>query len=167
MRYATLLLLIFAVAFICTLAGCAAPTGVGERPQIISYKDWAERMAQIPGIINSGTYCQAALVHHRNANKLDRREDIVEELNMAIALFGKSADELYLTWERHPEYEKFVLLELDKVYGYIHACVAMRPYYFDPTDPLNIYGGALTYEQRQRMRQYRQKLQKWEKVTGE
>jgi hypothetical protein len=163
MRYALLGLVLATVVS----AGCTARLAVGEPPKRASYMQWGMRMARIPEIINAGTYCQAGLVHHRNANKLDRREDIVEELNMAIALFGQSADELYLAWERHPEYKKFILLELDKVYGYIHACVARRPYYFDPTDPLNIYGGALTYEQRQRMHHYRQKLEKWEQASGE
>jgi len=157
-------LLIFAFAF---ASGCTVRLTAGEPPRRSSYEKWGLRMAQIPEIINAGKYCQAALVHHRNANKMDRREDIVEEFRMAIALFGQSADQLYLAWERYPEYEKFILLELDKTYGYIHKCIAMRPYYFSPTDPLNIYGGALTYEQRQRMQSYRQSLQKWEKASGE
>jgi hypothetical protein len=149
------------------VVGCAAPPEGGVPPERTKYEKWGAKLAGIPQIVWAGKFTAAGLEHHRNANKMNDHFDIYEEYTMAIALFELAANQLYLAWELHPEYKDFILWELDKVYGYRHICVAQRPHYFSPTDPLNIYGGALTYEQRQRARQYRQRLKKWESVSGQ
>jgi hypothetical protein len=148
------------------LAGCAGGAEVGEPPPLVSYEDWARELARIPEIIEAGKFCEAGLERHRNAQIMDNRFDIYEELSMGILLFMQSADQLYRAWDKYPSYEQFILLELDKVYDYMHACVMRRPHYIDPTDPLNIYGGPLTFEQRQKMAEYRRKLAKWEEATS-
>ena len=148
-------------------AGCVASREVGEPPKRTSYEAWGAKLGEVPQIIRSEELVAAALVHYRRANQLDKRKDIVDGIDMAISLFGQAADKIFEAWELYPEYEKFIIMELDKVYGYIHKCVAMKPYYFDPTDPLNVYGGALTYEQRRRMSQYRQSLERWERASGQ
>lgn len=163
MRYLVFSLTVAATALV---AGCAGPSAVGEPPSTVSYEEWGARMALIPEIIDAEHYVEAGLVRHRNSKILSQRHDIFDELTEAIKLFAIAADLYYLAWDNYPDYEKFILLELDKVYVYMHACVADRPHFFDPTDPLNIYGGALTYEQRQKMQQYRQRLRRWEKTSG-
>ena len=163
MRYAVLGLF---VAAACLAFGCAGPSALGTPPVRLSYEDWAREMARIPEIVRAEQLCEAALVHHRNANIMTNRLDIYEEYTMATSLFAMSADQLYVAWELHPAYRKFILMELDKVYGYINECVSYRPHYFEPTDPLNIFGGAMTYEQRQRMQQYRKVLSKWQQAVG-
>ncbi len=159
MSFRIILLLVLGTAF---AAGCAVPPEAGEPPKRATYIEWAAAMAQIPEIIRAEELCAAGVGHHRSANIRGHRLDIYEEYSMAILLFEQAADQLFRAWDRYPEYEEFILMQLDMVYGYIHACVTSRPHYFEPTDPLNIYGGALTYQQRQRMEQYRQKLSKWE-----
>jgi len=146
-------------------AGCAAPVHVGEPPARATYAAWGARMGEISQIAKSEEIVAAALEHYKRANRLDRREDVVDEIDMALSLFGQASDLIYEAWHLHPDYEQFIIMELDKIYGYIHRCVMMKPYYFDPTDPLNVYGGALTYEQRRRMSQYRQRLERWEKAS--
>jgi hypothetical protein len=149
-------LVVLALANFC--AGCKATVKVGEAPAKVSYLEWAEKMAGIPEVVKAEEFVEAALVRHRNSNKVDEVDARLEELRVALWLLGQAADQYYEAWRRHPQYEQFILMELDKVYGYIHTCIIQRPYFIEPIDPLNIYGGALTYEQRQKMEAYQTRL---------
>jgi hypothetical protein len=148
-------------------AGCAGPPEAGVLPQEARYERWGEKMGQIPQILMAGKLTEAGLQHHRTANSMRDHYDVFAEYTMAMSLFDLAAQQLYLAWECNPEYKDYIIWELDKVYDYRHACVSRRPYYFDPIDPLNVFGGALTHEQRQRASQYRQQLSKWEKAAGQ
>jgi len=163
MRYKAALVVILGAVF---TAGCTAAPGVGVVPREARYEKWGSEMAQIPQIVMAGKLTEAALEHHRNANKMRDHYDIYAEFSMAISLFELAARQLYIAWEYHPEYKDYILWELDKVYGYRHSCVSHRPFYFDPIDSLNVLGGAMTHEQRQRVRQYRHQLSRWEKAAG-
>jgi hypothetical protein len=149
------------------LAGCVAGTPeVGEPPKRSSYEEWGARLDRIPEVASAVKLCKAALEHHRNANKTDQRDERIQEYNSAISLFFQSAEEYYAAWRKYPEYGDFVLWELDKLTFYINSCIAQKPYLIDPTDPLNIYGGPLTYEQRQRLEAYQQVLGKLGETSG-
>jgi len=163
MHWKVALLMVLGVVF---TAGCAGPPEAGVLPQEARYGRWGAKMGEISQIVMAGKLTEAGLEHHRNANIARDHYDIYAEFSMAIALFELAAKQLYLAWECHPEYKDFILWEIDKVYEYRHECVSRCPYYFDPIDPLNVLGGVMTHQQRQRMQQYRQQLSKWEKSAG-
>jgi len=146
-------------------AGCASVPDVGERPKMVSYREWGARFGEIAEIQRASMLCQAALVHHRNAHMTRSREKKHDEFGLTIRLLTLSKDQLYAAWDKYPEYEKFIVMELDKVYGFIHGCISQRPYYFDVIDPLNIVGGVMTYEQQLRVREYKRQLRKWTGVA--
>lgn len=164
MHWKVVLLMVLGAIF---TAGCAGPPEKGVLPREARYERWGEKMGQIPQIVMAGKLTEAALEHHRNANKMRDHYDIYAEFSMAIALFELAARQLYIAWEYNPEYKDYILWELDKVYGYRHSCISRRPFYFDPIDPLNVMGGVMTHQQRQRVRQYRQQLSRWEKAAGQ
>ena len=165
MRLTILMLLALAAGI---FAGCVAgPPDVGEPPKRSSYEEWGSRLDKIPEVAAGVKLCKAALEHHRNANKTDQRDERIQEYNAAISLFFQSAEQYYAAWRRYPEYGDFILWELDKLTFYIQSCISQKPYLIDPTDPLNIYGGPLTYEQRQKMQAYQAALGELEGRSGQ
>ncbi len=161
MRFATILVLGF-VASIC--AGCAAAPLDKKPPSILSYGEWGARLGEIGEIARAGELCEAGLGHCRNAHKTSNRDVIIEELTTAINLFKESADQLYLAWEEYPEYEDFILMELDKVYVYLHETIARRPYFFAPESTGEEYGTSASHDQKQAMLQYQKALKRWLKT---
>jgi hypothetical protein len=148
------------------IVGCAVPREVGEPPKRTRYEIWGARLPEIPEVIQANKLCSAGLEHHRKSNLTGKRGEIIDELNMAISLFKQSSEQLFLAWKAYPQYEDFIRMELDKVWGYIHVCVSRRPYFVEPLDPLNVLRGSLSYEQRMRKAEYEHRLSRWIQSPG-
>ena len=144
------------------LLGCTAVPPDRPPPRTESYGEWGARLGEIPEIIKAAEYCEAGLGRYRNAMKTTEHDKIVEELTMSIKLYVASADQLYAAWHKYPEYENFIVMEIDKVYGYLHDSIAKRPYFFKPPSEGEAYTGEpLTYAQKQAMQQYQRALKRW------
>jgi hypothetical protein len=81
-------------------------------------------------------------------------------------LFRQSSEQLFLAWSKYPQYENFIRMELDKVWGYVYTCVSKRPYFVEPLDPLNVLRGSMSYEQRMRKAEYQHQLSRWIQSPG-
>jgi hypothetical protein len=164
-RMRCLIILLALVGAVWT-AGCAGPPEIGEPPKRTRYEIWGARLSEIPEIIQADKLCSAGLEHHRKSNLTGKRGEIIDELDMAIALFRQSSEQLFEAWRKYPEYESFIRMELDKVWGYVFTCVSKKPYFVEPLDPLNVLRGSLSYEQRARKAEYEHQLSRWIQSPG-